>query len=374
MIELISAALIVRDEEKQLAGCLESMAGLVDEMVVVDTGSCDRSREIALAHGARVSDYQWRDDFAVARNYALDQAVGDWILYIDADERLRPYDRQKMQAELADPGLCACTVRFYPQTGFTAYREHRLFRRSPEIRFRGTIHETIMPDLNRIVSAGKGKIGRSGLTIDHLGYDGNQSRKAERNLPLLKHQVGADPGRTYLWWHLGAVYRELGRLTEAQAAWWQGVETARRSTVRGPVDTLCFIELAKLRLLEGQETLELVHEARQWHRGNLLLDWLEARALVAAGRYAEAMGIFAHLAGIDARSQVADLSYDRRILGAWAFAEMGYCAFRMGRYVESENWYRHAEALEPDCLEFRVKRLLASKRAADKRLGLASHP
>jgi glycosyltransferase involved in cell wall biosynthesis len=198
VVKLVSAAVIVRDEENHIAACLQSIAGVVDEIIVADTGSCDRSREIAAAHGARVVDYAWHDDFAAARNYAIDQAIGDWILYIDADERARAYDRRILQGELGDPGLCACTVRFYPRTGCTAYPEHRLFRRDPRIRFRSAIHETIMPDLHRIVAAGEGRIGSSQLTIDHLGYDGDQSHKAERNLPLLLRQLRADPERIYL--------------------------------------------------------------------------------------------------------------------------------------------------------------------------------
>ncbi len=371
MRKLISAALIVKDEEKHLAACLESIAGLVDEVVVVDTGSRDRSREVALAHGARVVDYKWHDDFAAARNYAIDQAEGDWILYIDADERARVPDRQGLEGELADPRLCACTVRFYPRSGFTAYREHRLFRRDPRIRFRSAIHETIMPDLNRLVAAGQGRVGASKLTIDHFGYDGDQAHKAERNLRLLRKQLRVDPGRIYLWWHLGTVYRDLGRLAEAEAAWRHGTTIARRSLVRGPEDALCFIELAKLRLLRAEEALELVREAVGLQPDNLLLNWLEARILAAAGRYGEALAIFERLARVDAENLVGEVSYDRRIFGAWAFAEMGYCAFRMGRYLESENCYRRAEGLEPDCLEFRVKRQLASKHAASDVLGLA---
>src|SRR3984893_18647481 len=73
--KLISAALIVRNEENHVGGCLQSIVGLVDEIVVVDTGSGDRSRDIAAAHGARVVDYEWHDDFAAARNHAIDQDV-----------------------------------------------------------------------------------------------------------------------------------------------------------------------------------------------------------------------------------------------------------------------------------------------------------
>lgn len=361
---LVSAALIVRDEENFLHGCLDSLVGLVDEIVVVDTGSVDGTKDIAAAHGARVFDHRWRDDFAEARNEAIDRAQGDWILYIDADERVRPYDRRRLERELADSSLCVATVRFHPRTGFTAYPEHRLFRRDPRIRFRGAIHETIMPDITQIMAAGTGRRRSLDLTIDHLGYDGDQSHKLDRNLRLLKKQIAVDPGRVYLHWHLGTVYSALGRVAEAEAAWWRGIEIARGHPVPQAEDALCFVELAKLHVSRGDDTFPLVREGRERQPGNLLLCWLEARSLVAAHRYAEAIPLFERLAAIDSDTLLADVAYDRRILGADALAEAAHCAFLMGRYRDSEDRYRRAELSAPDRLEFRIKRQLAAMRAA----------
>jgi len=173
----VSATLIVRDEAAVLGDCLLALRDLVDEIVVVDTGSRDASRQIALDYGALVFDFPWQDDFSAARNHALDRATGDWALYIDADERVRGIDRVALRAQLDDPGLVACTVRFHPRTGFTAYPEHRLFRRDGRIRFAGVIHETMRPAIRVLVAAGAGRIGSSGLTIDHIGYDGDQGHK-----------------------------------------------------------------------------------------------------------------------------------------------------------------------------------------------------
>src|SRR5437764_1210688 len=99
--------MIVRDEARALPDCLGSLAGYLDEGVVVDTGSQDRTREIAVAAGARVYDVPWADDFAAARNAALERASGDWILYIDADERLRVPADGALQSLLDDPGAAA---------------------------------------------------------------------------------------------------------------------------------------------------------------------------------------------------------------------------------------------------------------------------
>jgi glycosyltransferase involved in cell wall biosynthesis len=90
VVKSVSATLIVRNEEHHIGACLQSIAGLVDEVVVVDTGSYDRSREIAADHGARVFDYEWHDDFAAARNYAIDRAAGGCA---DMDYRLGRKER-----------------------------------------------------------------------------------------------------------------------------------------------------------------------------------------------------------------------------------------------------------------------------------------
>jgi tetratricopeptide (TPR) repeat protein len=361
---LLSATLIVRNEEAFLAGCLASLQGLADEIVVVDTGSVDATRAIARAYDARLYEFPWRDDFAAARNFALDQASGDWILYIDADERVRPFDRATLADEFVAPGLCAATLRFHPQTGFTAYRELRLFQRRADIRFEGEIHETVVPSLDRLVGGQGAVIGHSRLMIDHLGYDGGTVRKHERDLPLLQRSVKIDPDRAYLWWHLGAIHREAGRPGEAEHAWLSGIEAARRAPRRLAEQSLCFVELAKHRLIEGRncEALEVVGEVRARQGNNFLLDCLEARALAALQRCDEALAIFERLAGVDADALVDDFAYDRNIFGAGALAEAGLALFRLGRYSESATWYGRAQALSPGSLEISAKQQLALAR------------
>jgi glycosyltransferase involved in cell wall biosynthesis len=360
---LVSATLIVRDEEKLLGGCLESLRGVVDEIVVVDTGSADRTKQIARAHGVKVFDFAWRDDFSAARNFALDRAHGEWILYIDADERIRSYDRGALERELNDETLVACTVRFYQRTGCTAYAEYRLFRRDDRIRFEGVMHETMLPSVMRVAEGDERRIGSSLLTIDHLGYDGDQTHKLDRNLCLLLKELEYDPERLYLWWHLGTVYRDLGRLAEAEASWRKGIGISESNSKREAEDCLCYVELAKLLISRQQDALPLIHRALRLQPWNWFLQWLKAKVLMANGRYVEAMQIFKKLGSIDADTLIAPVAYDKRILGASAIAEIGHCAFSMGRYRESAEWYRQAELLAPDSIEFRVKKQLASARA-----------
>jgi tetratricopeptide (TPR) repeat protein len=232
-------------------------------------------------------------------------------------------------------------VRFHPRTGFTAYPEFRLFRRSDRIRFTGAIHETIVPALDRLIAEG-GRIGSVDLTIDHIGYDGDQSHKLDRNERLLRKQIAADPRRTYLWWHLGTVERDRGRLAAAEAVWAQGVALVRELAAPGPEDAMCFIELVKLRLARSEDALALIAEAELAFPGNWMLRWLKGKALVAAGRDAEALSVFEPLSQVDADTLISPVAFDRRLFGPWAFAEMGHCAFRLKRFDDSARYYRLA--------------------------------
>lgn len=94
MAATISLCMIVRNEEKVLARCLESVRGCVDEIVIVDTGSSDATKEIAARYTDRIYDFEWIDDFSAARNYAFEQATGDYLLWLDADDVLLPGRRR----------------------------------------------------------------------------------------------------------------------------------------------------------------------------------------------------------------------------------------------------------------------------------------
>jgi glycosyltransferase involved in cell wall biosynthesis len=360
---LISAALIVRDEAHCLAECLASITGLVDEIVVVDTGSQDCSRAIAERYGARLFEFRWCADFSAARNHAIEQCRGAWILYIDADERLRAYGRERLAPELSRPDLVGATVRFHPRSGFTAYPELRLFRRTDRIRFAGAIHETVVPALDRLITEG-GRIGSVDLTIDHIGYDGDQSHKLDRNRTLLTKALLDDPDRVYLWWHLGTVERDLGRPEAADAAWQEGLRRNRLQASPSVNAVLCVIELVKARLERREDCSSLLAEGLAIEPGDWALRALQARSLVDEGRFEAAMAGFRDLAAQDPDHMLAPTAYDRRIFGADAWNGLGYCAFQLGRYREAEANYRQAERAEPHNLEYRAKRLLAASRLA----------
>jgi glycosyltransferase involved in cell wall biosynthesis len=155
----LSLCLIVRDGERSLAAALRSARPFMDEMVVVDTGSVDGSREIARQMGARLYEFPWCDDFSAARNYSLNQATGDWIFWMDADDILPPESGQELRRLVAGcPGrdaafLITVVERKQRQRGQRAETGHghvKLFPRHPDIHFRYRIHEQIAPVISEL--------------------------------------------------------------------------------------------------------------------------------------------------------------------------------------------------------------------------------
>jgi glycosyltransferase involved in cell wall biosynthesis/Tfp pilus assembly protein PilF len=216
----VSLTMIVRNEQAHLPACLASVIGLVDEMVVVDTGSTDRTKEIAARFGAKVYDFPWRDDFAAARNEALSRATGDWVLWLDADDRIDADNQRKLEALFASLGdelgvyMMHCVCQADPTGGAASVVDHaRLFRRHPQVRWEYRVHEQILPAVQR---AG-GKVHNTDVAIRHEGYEdaGVRRHKNERNLRLLEMDRAARPSDPVVLFNLGWVYQKLGRPADA---------------------------------------------------------------------------------------------------------------------------------------------------------------
>jgi glycosyltransferase involved in cell wall biosynthesis len=364
---LLSAVLIVRNEERFLGECLRSIRDLADEVVIVDTGSTDRTREIARNAGARLHEFRWIDDFSAARNHALDLARGEWILYIDADERVRSCAAAELRAQLSDPSHVGYSVLLHARPGHTPYREMRIFRNHPTIRFRGIIHETIWPGITACRAARGGRIGRSDMVLEHHGYEGDQAHKHARNLPLLCRALREDPTRVFVLCHLATICLAIGREALAERAWGIALELVRSKRGRRllPEDCLPYISLIQRRLAAGDDTGDLVAEARRRFPRNLQLVWLEGNQLAQSGQWADAVAVFERLVGCGEGGDIDETAgYDARLFGVWAFERLATCHFNLQNYAEGERFFGRAAACAPDTLEYRVKRALCARLAA----------
>jgi glycosyltransferase involved in cell wall biosynthesis len=183
--------MIVRDEEATLAGVLADAATFCDELVVVDTGSTDATREIAIAAGATVLKFPWIDDFAAARNAAFDACTSEWIIWLDADDRL-PTEVQEglREAKLSllsdelDAVYMPYRYQFDPVTGLctlTLHRE-RMVRRAAGYRWLGAVHEVLD------VTAGR-TVFREDLYVEHHQHESKAAARVGRNLRILTRAV-----------------------------------------------------------------------------------------------------------------------------------------------------------------------------------------
>ena len=213
----ITLSMIVKNEEKYLRECLESIKNIVDEIVLVDTGSSDNTVNIAKEFHANVYNYQWTENFSAARNYALSKSSGEWILYLDADERLSGKSINELKNIIDKNELLGfrCTVNSIDEINgkpnFMRYT--RLFHNNPNIKFNGRIHEQID---NSLLENGY-KIYESDIEIIHVGYsilDGELKNKAKRNLEILKDDYEKNKS-SYNAYQLANTYTTLEEYDEA---------------------------------------------------------------------------------------------------------------------------------------------------------------
>jgi glycosyltransferase involved in cell wall biosynthesis len=208
----VSLTMIVRDEEKHLPACLASAEGLFDEIVVVDTGSTDRTVEVARSFGARVFDFVWVDDFAAARNAALEHASGEYAFWLDADDVIEPVERQRLETLLGtlrrgdDAAFvvrCACDPDGEGGGGETVVDHVRLFPLRSEIRWTYRVHEQILPALRR---AGV-PVRWSDVTVRHTGYadKGLRLRKLARDEAILLEELRDRPEDPFILFNLGSI-------------------------------------------------------------------------------------------------------------------------------------------------------------------------
>jgi tetratricopeptide (TPR) repeat protein len=266
MLPHVSLCMIVKNEEANLAACLDTSADLVDEIVVVDTGSIDRTKEVAGRYGARVHDFAWVDDFAAARNESLRHATAKWIFWLDADDRIDEVNRPRLRdllAALPDENiayLMTCLGLREASPGQNSAADHvRLFRNHPQIRWQYRVHEQILPAVERQ----GGRACLADVTIHHLGYQDPAlvRGKLERNLRLLQMDHADHPPDPDVLFNLGRTLLRLEMVTEAIPVLRQAVAALNPALVITPIAYALLVE-ALARLGQHAAALELCLEGR----------------------------------------------------------------------------------------------------------------
>jgi tetratricopeptide (TPR) repeat protein len=336
--------MIVRDAEQDLRRCLESVRGVVDEIVIADTGSTDQTLAIAAEYDAHILQIAWEDDFAQARNEALAAVTADWVLMLDADEQLDPAAKDSIPALVLRSGVSGYVVpiRNYvtglreriwdkPATPnesplestkpYPAYIEHenvRLFRHEPHITFVGRVHETVG---HRITEAG-GLLEKANFCIHHFGMTVAPEVRARKN-------------------HF---YRELGR----------------RKVEERPGDAQAHFELG---LMEFDNFHNYEEALRCFHRGcelnpKLNVSWLFA-ALTALrlGRNAPAL---AYIRGAQAQGYCT----------AMVLETEGDAHYNLGNFPEAVRLYSRAHRADPASASVQSKLAMAELRCGEEEIAI----
>lgn len=311
--------MIAKNEERVLTRCLASVRAIVDEIIVVDTGSTDRTVEIAESFGARVYHVPWENDFSKARNISLSYATKDWILVLDADEEINQKDHARLESFMDDPTLCyVLNQRHYtndlrlnnsvPVRGehpdmereYQGYFQSGLIRLWPNHRgivYEGVIHELVTQSIGTQPEL---KIQETDFLIHHYGFtpealERREESKAKLYTDLGLEKIRQEPHNWQAFYELGIEHNLAGRTTEA-------IEAFQHSVVLDP----------------GQ----------LWVWSNL------AHALAGVGRTEEAQGAFNAALRIDPTCKEVLSNY-------------GLFFYRHKYFSDAEKVFRRAIASDP---------------------------
>jgi tetratricopeptide (TPR) repeat protein len=335
----LSVAMIVRNEADCLPSALKSVAGVASEIIVVDTGSADDTVSIAQAHGARLIQSPWQEDFSQARNVSLEAATGDWILCLDADETLAPGQESRLRRLLSGRADAFYVQIRSPlagtQSGQTfVHAFQRLFRNRKEYRFQGRVHEQVFPSL----SAHGARIEFSNLVIHHSGYHAGgkiQRAKLERNLRLLLRDLEDRPADPLLHFFLGETYALLGEPLQASERYEHALHTGGLPPGH---DAAAYQNWgsALLRLGRWAEAVERANRALEIHPGMTTALLVKASAECRMGRHEAAVktiGQYLKKSAIRAGSEVL-LSFEPD--HARAYLIRGECRLRLGQLSQAQ--------------------------------------
>ena len=292
----ISVCMIVRDEEEFLEECLSSVGNVADEIVVVDTGSTDRTVQIAESHGALVYTHNWNDNFSEARNKSIDLAKGDWVLILDADERLDEASKSVILDAVRDDryDLYRVCQRSWTSDShgpdIVNNQTYRLWRNRPYYRYRGRVHESI----TGAIKESGGNTAALHAVIHHLGYRPETARKRckyQRNTRLVQAELEQRPHDLHYIYHQAMEFYVNGELDKALPFFEQAAALISPEQETAPT---IYADLSSIQCSLGdpQKALATVRSAEDKRMRHPELAFSKGRSLLALSRFREAQEAF----------------------------------------------------------------------------------
>lgn len=367
----ISLCMIVKNEERYLERCLSSVAGVVDEINIVDTGSTDRTMEIARKFGARIEELPWENDFAHARNHSLAMARKRWILTLDADEELNADSARHLKALRNVPAnFTALLVRCFniadhanSPMGTVSHAIVRIFPNDSRISFRGRIHEFVAIEGSSTSIAAIA----SPISITHYGYGDSviaERDKLARNMKMIELSVEAEPEESYNWYNLGVTAHVGGdqhRAAEALERMWDICRSnnSLRLFLGNGLQILSTVYTEHLG--DPQKGLDVALECIKMAPHYANAHFAAGKAYLALRRFEEARAMY-RLAIEDAAYLDRQFVVDVEAAGWKPVCDIGCSYGAEGNYEEALTWFNKAFELKPQARPIRVHRATTLER------------
>jgi glycosyltransferase involved in cell wall biosynthesis len=346
----VSFCLIALNEEKNLERSLSSIKPVADEIILTDTGSTDGTIQIAQKFGAKISHFQWCDDFSKARNFCFQQATGDWIFWIDADEEFLPESADELRRCLSREDVFTFLVLRQDLTELSRldfYSEMwlpRLFRRHKDIQLIGRIHEQFKPSLPEFASRQGQVVEGCGIRIRHYGFAGpKRADKFPRDVKLLELELQERPGQLYYQIEL---YRTLLLMGDNKwrAVFNEAVENMRKHIAeeKSPSPQVALLLETLLQLPENELPAGITRAqirglAGKWFARSAPLLWLLAKQDYEQSRFEDAEKRLRLLLQMGKEhSYDKTVGFDPHILAAEAELNLAVCLIRQTKLVEAE--------------------------------------
>ena len=352
---LISVCMIVKNEEKNLGKCLELANGFADEIIVVDTGSVDKTTSIAKKHGVRLFQFQWIDDYSAARNVSLKHARGKWIIWLDADDRIYP-DQHPLIRKLAQEKPDRAFYFKLVNDGFEKSQclQLRMFPNFKEIRFEKPVHEQVATSINRLGLP----IVNSKVILYHTGYSSLEvvKTKKERYIGMMSKWLESQPGDNAIRYQYALALHTLKQNEKAKAEFEFLLNHSPDFKKTDPMYYFSSILLGRtyLELNDFDSALSALKTAEEINPNTAFLRISIAEVYVYSGNYDKAVQ-YLNETDINPEEEMSSFPLDYTILKYGKLVLLGKSKLELG-YPESANSYLN-EALElaphkPDAYKF----------------------
>lgn len=297
MRPFISLCMIVKNEEKVIERCLSSVVNLVDEIIVVDTGSTDKTKELVSQYTAKLYDFKWINDFSVARNYAASKATGEWILVLDADEYIDEENFKEFIHEIKEDNgefdsYYAKILNFTGDFGEALVQNFhdRIYKNNNEIEYHRSIHEQF-----RNTNGNPLNNKKSSLLIFHSGYLKNtvfEKKKTQRNKDLLDKEMKYGNNKAFDYFNLGNEYSSMGDYGKALDSYLEAYKLKRDFRLAWVSTTLVQIILCLINLKRYSDAINVSVDAENIYTNSPEFPYLKGEVFFQRGQLEDAKKIF----------------------------------------------------------------------------------